>query len=118
MDPIGIIVRLQVQQSGLKVGAAPRRWYDPTPLLAVPALHLGASGVSAWDAQGERICDVHHKDHPASRNVRGRNGISIGITAHYDAMRARFGAHLGDGLAGENILVQTDRTFGEADLRE
>src|SRR5207253_1296007 len=98
-----------VAQSGVALEIS-TRYNVPAPLLSVPALDLGESGVSAWNAQGERILDVHHKDHPASRNVRGSNGISIGFTAHYDALRARFGTHLEDGLAGENILVQTDRT--------
>ena len=44
------------------------------------------------------------------------NGISVGFTSHYDTMRARFGEHLLDGLAGENILVRADRPFGEVDL--
>jgi hypothetical protein len=115
---LGIISRLQVQRASLKVGRAPRRWYDLAPLLSVPALCLGEGGVTVSIAHGERILDVHHQDHPASKNVRGRNGISIGFTAHYDAMRMRFGGHLADGLAGENILVQSDRTFCEADLRD
>jgi hypothetical protein len=38
------------------------------------------------------------------------NGISIGFTAHYAAMRERFGAHLDNGAAGENVLVQTPST--------
>jgi hypothetical protein len=118
VESIGVIVRLQVQQAGLKVGRAPRRRYDPAPLLVVSALGLDEGGVVAWTAQGERILDVHHKDHPASKNVGGRNGISIGFTAHYDAMRARFGGHLADGLAGENVLVQTDRLYREADLKD
>ena len=88
MEAIGVISRLQVQQAGLKVGQAPRRWYNPGPLLSMPALCLGEGGVSASLAPGERILDVHHQDHPASKNVRGHNGISIGFTAHYDAMRA------------------------------
>jgi hypothetical protein len=34
---------------------------------------------------------------------------------HYRAMRDRFGAHLADGCAGENILIETDRGW-TADL--
>jgi hypothetical protein len=54
----------------------------------------------------------------ASKNGRGRNAISIGFTAHDEAMRARFGEDLEDGLAGENILVQTDRLVHKADVRD
>jgi hypothetical protein len=44
------------------------------------------------------------------------NGISLGFTAHYAAMRDCFGEHLSNGIAGENILIETDRAFAEADL--
>ena len=71
----------------------------------MPALCLGEGGVSASIAHGERIPDAHHQDHQASKNVRGRNGISIGFTAHYAAMRARFGEHLENGLAGRDTSV-------------
>jgi hypothetical protein len=48
--------------------------------------------------------------------VRGVNGISIGFTSHYREMRERCGPHLSDGIAGENILVESDRSFALADL--
>ena len=34
--------------------------------------------------------------------------ISVGFTAHYAAMRARFGEHAVLGCAGENIIVETE----------
>jgi hypothetical protein len=104
---LGRIVRLQVQQASLKVGVSPRR-YDPTPLLAVPTLRLTPEGVVGLTADGETILDVHHRDHPSSKNRGGENGLSIGFTAHYVEMRDRFGEHLADGLAAENLLVETD----------
>src|SRR5947209_8745663 len=116
MELIGVIVGLRVQRSSLKVGQAPLRRYDPAPLQAVPALTLSQSGVTGLTERGEPIVDVHSREHPASKNRSGANGISVGFTSHYDAMRARFGDHLIDGLAGENILVRTDRPFGETDL--
>ena len=54
---------------------------------------------------------MHNHDHPSSKNRGGENGISLGFTAHYLAMRQRFGQHLADGIAGENILIQADRQF-------
>lgn len=116
MELIGVIVGLRVQRSSLKVGEAPLRRYDPAPLQAVRALTLGESGVTGVTERGEPIVDVHNREHPASKNRAGANGISVGFTSHYDAMRARFGEHLIDGLAGENILVRTDRAFGETEL--
>ncbi len=112
---IGTIVRLQVQESSLKVGEKPRR-YDPAPIRSVPAISLSPSGVVGLTENGEPIIDVHHHDHPASKNRGGENGISLGFTSHYLAMRERFGQHLSDGIAGENILVAVDRPFQVEDL--
>lgn len=116
MQEIGPIVRLQVQASSLKVGERLRRRYDPAPIRSVPALRLDGRGTVGQTAWGEDIEDVHHQDHPASKNRGGSNGVSLCFTAHYDAMRERFGPHLADGLAGENILIQTDQLLGEDDL--
>ena len=107
MRTLGRIVRLQVQQASLKVDSSPRR-YDPSPLLSVPAVCLTPEGVVGVTSDGETIVDVHHRDHPASKNRGGENGLSIGFTGHYRAMRHRFGDHLGEGLAGENLLVEMD----------
>lgn len=113
---IGSIVRLQVQVESLKVGQAPQRRYDPAGLREVPILEINDGGVVGWDAENRPLSDVHHRDHPASKNRRGENGISVGFTSHYDEMRAKFDRHLVDGIAGENILVETDRHVIEADL--
>ena len=112
---IGTIVRLQVQESSLKVGSKPRR-YDPMPIRSVPSLSVSPAGVVGLAENGETIVDVHHHAHPASKNRDGENGISLGFTAHYLAMRQRFGQHLADGIAGENILIAVDRQFQEEDL--
>jgi hypothetical protein len=108
--PIGTVVRLQVQESSLKVGDKPRR-YDPAPIRSVPAISLDPIGVIGLAENGETLLDVHNHDHPSSKNRGGENGISLGFTAHYLAMRQRFGQHLADGIAGENILIEADRQF-------
>jgi hypothetical protein len=105
--PVGHIVRLQVQTAHLKRGEPPRRWYDPAPITEVAALRLEDGGVVGCGVDGSVHHDVHHRDHPISR-FRGDNGVSVGFTGHYAAMRERFGAHLADGVAGENILVESD----------
>ena len=112
---IGTIVRLQVQESSLKVGSKPRR-YDPAPIRSVPAMSLGPAGAVGLLKNGETMVDVHHGKHPSSKNRGGENGISLGFTAHYLAMRERFGPHLHDGIAGENILVAVERQFPAEDL--
>ncbi len=113
MRKLGTIVRLQVQRSGLKVaapaGAAHPRLYEPVALLEVPALLLtpdGVVGLVEWASGEERVVDVHHRAHRETKNA-DVNGVSVGFTAHYVAMRGRFGEHLGDGVAGENVLVET-----------
>lgn len=116
MQLIGNIVSLQVQQSSLKVGIAPQRRYDPAPLRQIDSLELNDGGVVGWAANGVSIADVHHRDHSSSKQVGGKNGISIGFTSHYQSMRERFGDHLIDGIAGENILIETDQIIGEDDL--
>ena len=112
---IGTVVRLQVQESSLKVGEKPRR-YDPAPIRSVPVMSLTPAGVVGLADDGKTIVDVHHNDHPDSKNRDGENGISLGFTTHYAAMRDRFGEHLNDGVAGENILIAVDRLFSTADL--
>ena len=107
---------LQVQQSGLKVKQHPYGYYDPTPLLTIENLLLSPDGVIGVTVDGKRVIDVHHIGHPASRNHKGVNGVSIGFTSHYEAMRSKFGDHLVDGCAGENILVEADDILGLADL--
>lgn len=103
---LGRIIRLQVQQASLKTGPKPHQTYSPFPhLTSVQALRLNADGVVGIDERGTMLPDVHNATHPASK-FRGENGISIGFTSHYAAIRERFGDHLTDGIAGESMLVE------------
>lgn len=103
MHVLGTVVRLQVQRSRLKPGPRGARVYDPSPLLEVSVLEVGPRGVT-----GDGHLDVHHADHPDSRNNQLRNGLSLLPRAHYERMRALFGDHLLDGVAGESLLLDTD----------
>ena len=114
MRILGNIAGLRVQTASLKVGEQGRR-YDPGALRAVAALTLDDGGVTGWTAEGVRVDDVHQRDHPRTK-YRGENGISVGFSAHYATMRAHFGEHLIDGIAGENILVNSSRMIGLEDL--
>lgn len=107
MRAIGEIKQVQVQRSKLKIGQKPSRRYDPTPITLVARLLLTPQGVIGLIQDNEHIVDVHHAHHPETRHSDGLNGISIGFTSHYAAMRQQFGTHLFDGCAGENILVET-----------
>lgn len=108
MQLLGTVVRLQVQLDSIKTGARPLQTYTPYEnLTAVPMLRLTADGVEGVDAAGKTLPDVHNRTHPHSK-YRGDNGISIGFTGHYAAMRDRYDEHLTDGIAGENMLVVHD----------
>jgi hypothetical protein len=106
--PLGPIVRLQAQTKSLKVGEGARQRFDPSGVRAVDRVELDDGGVWGIAADGTRLADVHHRDHPQSK-IRGTlNGISVGFTGHYAAMRERFGDHLTDGAAAESILIAHD----------
>lgn len=108
MRELGRIIRLQVQTDSIKSGSRLREQYTPHPnLVSVAALRLTPNGVEGVGFNGDVLPDVHNALHPRSKN-RGDNGISINFTGHYRAMRERFGEHLSDGIAGENILVERD----------
>jgi hypothetical protein len=98
------VVRLQVQRSRLKPGPAGARVYDPAPLLEVEALELGARGCTGLLGE-QRYVDVHHADHPDTRNNKLANGVSLLPLAHYAQLQARYGDHLSVGAAGESLLL-------------
>jgi hypothetical protein len=106
---LGRIVRLQVQTSSLKAGPPKGRYYDPAPIRDVDWLELTTDG-AVTIIDGERVVDVHNAVHPATKNRDGINPLSIGFTSHYDRMRQRFDDHLVNGIAGENILVETSQS--------
>lgn len=114
MREIGRVLFMQIQRSSLKAGQRPFAYYDPAPLLVVDRLLLEPSGARAMH-DGQELIDVHNAQHPDSRN-RGENGLSFGFAGHYEAMRERFGPHLTDGIAGENILIDTPGVLTMADL--
>jgi hypothetical protein len=116
MHSIGTIALLQIQRSPLKTGAKPQRVYDPAPILHVNQLAMGSGGVFGLAPGQGWIVDIHHRDHPDSRNLDGRHGISIGFTTHYGAMRDRLGDRIQLGCAGENIIVEATRQYAVADL--
>lgn len=114
MEELGEIVRLQVQVAPLKRGERPHRWYDADRIRRVDALTVTPRGV-VGHVDGRDVIDVHHRDHPQSRH-RGDNGLSLCPTGHYELMRRRFGEHLVDGVAAENVLVERLGWLDLADL--
>ncbi len=108
MRELGKIVRLQVQQHSTKTGTKPFQTYSPTSaIVPVQTLRMDSNGVEGIDDQGQTLPDVHNATHPQTK-FTGNNSVSIGFTSHYVKMRDRFGDHLSDGAAGENIIVNCD----------
>lgn len=110
------IVRLQVQRGPVKAGRAPLRNYGPEAIVAVDRLLAGPRGVVGVAADGEEILDVHHQDHPHSRDRRGNAGVLFMGSGDYVALRARYGEHVVDGIAGETVLLDAPAGLARAGL--
>lgn len=115
MRKIGTIQQVQIQNGKLKAGETPNRYYEPKYIQVVDALLLTELGAIGLTDDGGRIVDIHNVTHPETRN-NGTNAISIGFTSHYVQMREQFGAHLSDGIAGENIIIAADQRYHHEDL--
>lgn len=113
MELLGTVARLQVQQFSVKPGHFRSREYTPDGLLPVPQLVVDSGGAAA----PEGPMDVHHRDHPTS-GFHGDNAISILFTPHYREMQERFGDRASIGVAGENILIDTEQRIPIDDLRD
>jgi hypothetical protein len=61
------------------------------------------------------VLDIHHIKHP-DKAYDDDDLICIGFSTHYQAMRVRFGEHLLDGIAGENIIIECDKEVWPDDL--
>jgi hypothetical protein len=102
------ILRLQIQTRPMKAGRAPYREYRPEALQQVDALTISERGSEGqWsDPTGRRrALDVHHQEHPQSRDRKGTAGITVMGTGDYRRLRDVYGPHLVDGAAGESVLV-------------
>lgn len=117
MREIGHIRFVQIQRQPLKVPQGDIQVYDPAPLLTVAELFVEQDGCYGLLYDGTRLIDSHHAQHPQSR-YNGRNGISIGFTAHYALMRERFGDHVSEGQAGENVIIETTDPVSPQQLGE
>ncbi|UCE00680.1 MAG: hypothetical protein JSV42_08205 [Chloroflexota bacterium] len=112
---LGTIKITQIQPSGLIVETPSGEIYDPSRLLQVERLFLTHQGIEVKSPNGELILDIHHTNHPQTHG-KGYNAISVGFSAHYRQMRADFGDHMVDGIAGENIIIQSEELVWLADL--
>jgi len=108
MHEIGSVQFVQIQRSSLKVGAVSHETYNPGALLRTDRLAITAHGAYGVLPDQSLVVDIHNETHPHTRhNTDSDNGLSIGFLGHYHAMRDRFGSHLTDGIAGENIVIES-----------
>jgi MOSC domain-containing protein YiiM len=114
---LGTVKLVQVQPAGLIIETPEDYYYDPSRRVEVERLQITPRGTEAVTPQGERVLDIHHKDHPESRHLGG-DDISINFTSHYAAMRAQFGEHMVDGIAGENIIIDYEQEVWLPDLNQ
>jgi len=114
IQELGRVKLVQVQPSGLIIETPSGDFYDATRRVEVEKLIITALGIEADMLNGERVLDIHHINHPDK--AYKDDLISIGFTSHYAAMRERFGEHMEDGVAGENIIIEFDREIWMEDL--
>jgi hypothetical protein len=112
---LGRVQLVQVQPSGLIIETPSGDFYDASRRVEVESLCITSQGIEAITPKGEHVLDVHHIDHP-DKAYGNDDLICIGFTSHYKAMRARFGEHMVDGVAGENIIIEYEEQVWPEDL--
>lgn len=112
---LGKIKLVQLQPSGLIIETPSGYYYDVTRRVVVNSLLITSKGIEANTPESEHMLDIHHLDHP-DKAYDDDDLICIGFTSHYEAMRDRFGKHMGDGSAGENIIIESDQEVWEEDI--
>jgi len=111
---LGKVKLVQVQPNGLVIDTPSGKFYDVTRRVEVDSLIITPLGIEANLANGEHVLDIHHINHP--NKAYKDDLVSIGFTSHYAAMRERFGEHMQDGTAGENIIIECEQEIWLDDL--
>ncbi len=112
---LGVVKLVQVQPNGLIIEKPSGYFYDVTRRVEVERLIINALGIEAITPDGKHVLDIHHINHP-DKAYDDDDLVSIGFTSHYQAIRARFGEHMVDGSAGENIIIDYADEIWEQDL--
>ena len=115
MRELGHVKLVQVQPSGLIMETPSGYFYDASRRLEVDCLQITSLGIEATTPKGEHVLDIHHISHPG-KAYDNNDLVCIGFTSHYEAMRARFGEHMVDGIAGENIIIEYKEEVWSEDL--
>jgi len=108
IQELGKVKLVQVQPSGLIIETSSGYFYDVTRRVEVEKLVITPLGIEATTPAGEHVLDIHHMNHP-DKKYGDDDLVSIGFTSHYKAMSERFGEHMEDGTAGENIIIESDQ---------
>ena len=116
LKDLGVIKLVQLQPSGLIIAVPSGYFYDPSRRVEVDQLLITPKGIEATTSKGEHVLDIHHIDHP-DKAYDEDDLICIGFTSHYEAMRSRFGEHMVDGIAGENIIIDFEKEVWVDDIR-
>lgn len=112
---LGYVKLTQLQPNGLIIETASGYFYDASRRVVVDRLLITPLGIETTTPDGERVLDIHHINHP-DKAYDNNDLICIGFTPHYAAMRSRFGEHMVDGIAGENIIIECEGEIWPEDL--
>jgi hypothetical protein len=115
IQELGRVKLVQVQPSGLIIDTPSGSYYDASRRVEVEKLIITSLGIEATTSSGDHVLDIHHINHP-DKAYDDDDLVSIGFTSHYEAMRGRFGEHMEDGTAGENIIIEYDQEVWMEDL--
>lgn len=108
MRELGSVKLVLVQPSGLIIKTPSGYFYDAARRVEVERIQITSRGIEAITSEGEHVLDIHHINHP-DKAYDNDDLVCIGFTSHYEAMRDRFGEHMVDGIAGENIIIEYDQ---------
>lgn len=114
---LGKVKLVQLQPSGLIIETPSGYFYDASRRVEVDRIQITSKGIEANTPKGEQVLDIHHINHP-DKAYDDDDLVCIGFTSHYEAMRERFGEHMVDGVAGENIIIEYDREVWINDLEQ
>ena len=112
---LGHVKLVQLQPAGLIIETPSGYFYDASRRLEVDSLTITSRGIEAITPEGEHVLDIHHLSHP-DKAYDDDDLVCIGFTSHYEAMRARFGEHMVDGIAGENIIIEYEEEVWSENL--
>ncbi|MBC8335203.1 MAG: MOSC domain-containing protein [Anaerolineales bacterium] len=112
---LGRVKLVQLQPSGLIIETPSGDYYDVSRRVEVDRIQITSNGIEATTPDGEHVLDIHHLDHP-DKAYDDDDLVCIGFTSHYEAMRKKFGDHMVDGSAGENIIIEYDQEVWEEDI--